>query len=125
MEDIRYKLLTEMSKSQKLNSKFNLNTQYSKDDIEELISEKLIIKVGKSDAMPFYKISMKGYLHLIEYNHLLNSYWIQKWQRILFFPLIILSVSLSVLSLTKSCKDEVDKEEYKAKQSVKKELEYQ
>lgn len=65
-EDSRYKLLKDLSES-KYHSELLSKKSYSKEDINELVSEGLIYSVGESatkSPFPFYRITLKGLEYL-------------------------------------------------------------
>lgn len=95
-DDVRYKFLIHLSKQDKLSTKYEF--KITNEQLDELYEEGFILKpIG--DITKFYRITLKGHLFLKEYKQLSLSTWLNRWQKIAFFPVMAVSLGLSITAL--------------------------
>lgn len=101
-DDSRYKLLKELSEN-KFYSKLLSKSSYSQKDIDELINEGLISIINNvpKEMFPFYRITLKGFLYLKEYNHFLNTTKNERRKNNWFYPLLCITFFLAFVDVYK------------------------
>lgn len=123
-----YLIISNASKEisiQKVTEKFetkNLSKPLSDDDILKKSSERLIKDVGDNKKIPEYKFitTVKGIKFLIEFDKLNNDSTMAKWQKIAFWPLLIISSTLAIFQVISFCSENRQKNTENMKMEIQK-----